>query len=106
MIGNKKWVPKILDAVRNRKSSDPVLMVVGAYHLLFGKDNVLNLLENEGFKITREIEDEKTMVLWGFNTHRRLKRLGIAAEFSEQDAGMAAAAKNDKLWTIALRGSY
>ncbi len=48
---NHTWIPVILDALTN--TNGPVALAVGAAHL-GGAEGVLQLLENEGFTLTRQ----------------------------------------------------
>ncbi len=48
---NKAWLPK-LDALLKDNDKDDVLVVVGALHLL-GKDGVVEMLKDKGYKVER-----------------------------------------------------
>jgi len=47
---NKKWVPQVIEA---HKSNAPLFIAVDVAHLVYGDDNVLELLSKEGFTIER-----------------------------------------------------
>jgi len=48
---NKAWLPK-LDALLKDNDQDDILVVVGSMHLL-GKDGVVNMLKEKGYKVER-----------------------------------------------------
>lgn len=50
---NKKWSDHLENYAKTYKDNGPIFVAVGLAHL-YGKDNLLGLLQEKGFTITRE----------------------------------------------------